>query len=103
MQYIKKTSQILKDSYNCDIPDNVKELCQLVGVGPKMAHLVMLCAWNEVTGIGVDTHVHRISNRLHWVKKPTKQPEETRVALEDWLPRWARVSVSGFTSPSMIF
>lgn len=56
-----------------------------VGVGPKMAHLAMRCAWNEVTGIGVDTHVHRIANRLSWVS--TTNPEQTRKALEDWLPR----------------
>lgn len=55
------------------------------GVGPKMAHLVMKSAWGEVSGIGVDTHVHRICNRLGWVK--TKQPEETRVALEALLPK----------------
>lgn len=36
---------------------------------------------------GVDTHVHRISNRLGWLKKPTKTPEETRKSLEEWLPR----------------
>lgn len=56
------------------------------GVGPKMAHIVMRVAWGIVTGIGVDTHVHRIANRLKWVKKPTKTPEETRVSLESWLP-----------------
>ena len=60
----------------------------LTGVGPKMAYLVMKSAWNVIDGIGVDTHVHRISNRLGWVKKPTKQPEDTRKALEDWLPRY---------------
>ena len=60
----------------------------LPGVGPKMAHLVMDIAWGNVTGIAVDTHVHRISNRLGWVKKPTKDPEDTRKALEDWLPRY---------------
>lgn len=43
-------------------------------------------AWNNVTGIGVDTHVHRIANRLKWTKKTTSDPEETRKALEDWLP-----------------
>ena len=58
----------------------------LPGVGPKMAHLCMDIAWNNVTGIGVDTHVHRIANRLKWTKKPTRDPEETRKALEDWLP-----------------
>ena len=47
----------------------------------------MLSAWDKVVGIGVDTHVHRISNRLKWVKKPTTDPEKTRIALEEWLPR----------------
>ncbi|VDM02857.1 unnamed protein product [Schistocephalus solidus] len=59
----------------------------ILGVGPKMAHLTMRCAWKVVSGIGVDTHVHRISNRLRWVPKPTKTPEQTRLALEAWLPR----------------
>lgn len=38
--------------------------------------------------------MHRISNRMGWVKKPTKTPEETRVALESWLPKeyWADVN-----------
>ncbi|CAB3253151.1 unnamed protein product [Arctia plantaginis] len=86
VQYIKKTTQILKDQYKCDIPDTVEKLCKLRGVGPKMAHICMLVAWDKVTGIGVDTHVHRISNRIGWVKKPTSTPEDTRKALETWLP-----------------
>ncbi|VVC40096.1 DNA glycosylase,Endonuclease III-like protein 1,Helix-hairpin-helix motif,Endonuclease III-like [Cinara cedri] len=92
--YIKQTTRILKDTYNGDIPNTIKNLCQLPGVGPKMAHLCMSCAWNEVTGIGVDTHVHRISNRLGWVKKTTKTPEDTRKALESWLPKelWREVN-----------
>lgn len=92
VDYIKRTSQILKDSYDGDIPNSVDLLCQLPGVGPKMAHLAMKSAWHTVTGIGVDTHVHRISNRLGWVV--TKQPENTRKALEDWLPReyWSEIN-----------
>jgi len=92
VKYLKKTAQILKSKYGSDIPDNVEELCQLPGVGPKMAHLAMNCAWNKVTGIGTDTHVHRISNRLNWVK--TKTPEQTEKALQDWLPRsyWREVN-----------
>ena len=86
VEFIKKTSKILQEEYHGDIPDSVAALCKLPGVGPKMAYLVMKCAWNQVIGIGVDTHVHRICNRLGWVK--TKQPEETRKALEDWLPRY---------------
>ncbi|CAI6360324.1 unnamed protein product [Macrosiphum euphorbiae] len=94
VQYIKRTTRILKDTYNGDIPNTIKDLCQLPGIGPKMAHLCMSCAWNEVTGIGVDTHVHRISNRLGWVKKATKTPENTRIALESWLPKdlWREVN-----------
>ena len=93
-QYIKQTSQILIDQYNSDIPDSVEKLCKLPGVGPKMAHICMQVAWNVTSGIGVDTHVHRISNRLKWVPKLTKTPEETRLSLESWLPKelWSEVN-----------
>lgn len=86
--YLKKVAKILQDEYKGDIPDTIKDLCELPGVGPKMAHLCMLEAWNTVTGIGVDTHVHRIAARLGWVPKTgIKTPEDTRKALESWLPR----------------
>uniref|UniRef100_A0A914VXM8 Endonuclease III homolog n=1 Tax=Plectus sambesii TaxID=2011161 RepID=A0A914VXM8_9BILA len=85
--YIRKAAAILKDRYDNDIPTTVELLCELPGVGPKMAHLVMQVAWGQVTGIAVDTHVHRISNRLGWVPKPTKNPEHTRKYLEQWMPR----------------
>ncbi|XP_064633448.1 endonuclease III-like protein 1 [Lineus longissimus] len=91
-EYIKKTSLILKEKYDYDIPDNIEELCQLPGVGPKMSYLTMTCAWDKCVGIGVDVHVHRISNRLGWVM--TSKPEQTREALEGWLPRdyWKEVN-----------
>uniref|UniRef100_A0A8B9TPD1 Endonuclease III-like protein 1 n=1 Tax=Anas platyrhynchos TaxID=8839 RepID=A0A8B9TPD1_ANAPL len=94
VKYIKQTTAILKQKYGGDIPSTVEELVKLPGVGPKMAHLAMNIAWNSVSGIAVDTHVHRITNRLKWVKKETKYPEETRVALEDWLPRdlWREIN-----------
>ncbi|KAL3274412.1 hypothetical protein HHI36_015804 [Cryptolaemus montrouzieri] len=92
VKYIKNTTKLLREKYNGDIPNSVEELCKLPGVGPKMAHICMKTAWGEITGIGVDTHVHRISNRLGWVK--TKNPEETRKALEKWLPYdlWSEVN-----------
>uniref|UniRef100_A0A0K0DK60 DNA-(apurinic or apyrimidinic site) lyase n=1 Tax=Angiostrongylus cantonensis TaxID=6313 RepID=A0A0K0DK60_ANGCA len=62
--FIKKVAEILKEKYHGDVPDSVEDLCSLPGVGPKMAHLVMQIAWNRVDGIAVDTHVHRIVNRL---------------------------------------
>lgn len=52
VKYIKKTTEILKKEYNCDIPNTVEKLCKLPGVGPKMSHLCMQTAWDEVTGIG---------------------------------------------------
>ncbi|KAK8556181.1 hypothetical protein V6N13_064262 [Hibiscus sabdariffa] len=89
---MKKIAKICLMKYDGDIPRSLEELLLLPGIGPKMAHLVMNIAWNDVQGICVDTHVHRISNRLGWVYRPgTKQktlfPEETRVALQQWLPK----------------
>lgn len=87
VDYLKRTCDILMKDYGGDIPDTVEGLCSLPGVGPKMAHLVMQIAWDQVTGIAVDTHVHRISNRLKFVRKPTKEPTQTEKELEDWLPK----------------
>ena len=80
-----KIAHICKEHHNSDIPQDLVGLQKLPGVGPKIAHLTMQVAWEQTVGIGVDTHVHRIANRLHWVS--TKTPEETRVALEDIVPR----------------
>lgn len=52
-KFIKKTSQILLDEYEGDIPGTVEGLMKLPGVGPKMAHICMSSAWNKTTGIGV--------------------------------------------------
>lgn len=87
-KYIKAAAEILRDKWNSDIPDTIEGLVSLPGVGPKMAYLCMSSAWGRDEGIGVDVHVHRITNLWGWHK--TKQPEETRAALESWLPkeRW---------------
>lgn len=63
-KHIQLACRILIDEYNSDIPDTLEGLLKLPGVGKKMAHICMQAAWNKTTGIGVDTHVHRISNRL---------------------------------------
>ncbi|KAH7905475.1 DNA glycosylase [Hygrophoropsis aurantiaca] len=85
-QYIKQTAQRLYDDFDADVPKTVDELCSLPGVGPKMAFLALQVAWNLNVGIGVDVHVHRITNRLGWHQKPTRNPEETRLNLQSWLP-----------------
>jgi endonuclease-3 len=66
------------------VPDTLDELLALNGVGRKTANLVLTLAFRKY-GICVDTHVHRISNRLGYVR--TKHPEETEMALRDRLPR----------------
>ena len=94
-KYIKQASQILRDQHGGDIPDSVAGLCKLPGVGPKMAHLTMNIAWGRQSGIGVDTHVHRIVARLGWTNPDTeKTPEQTRVSLESWLPedKWTEIN-----------
>lgn len=85
--FIKRTTEVLAAVYGGDIPNTVEGLVALPGVGPKMAHLAMDIAWATVSGIGVDTHVHRIVHRLGWLPRATQRPEETRKALEEWLPR----------------
>jgi endonuclease-3 len=50
-----------------------------------MAYLTMSAAWGRDEGIGVDVHVHRITNLWGWNK--TQQPEQTRAILESWLPK----------------
>ncbi|KAJ5154708.1 Endonuclease III conserved site-2 [Penicillium coprophilum] len=84
-KYIKATALILRDQYDGDIPSTPEELMALPGVGPKMAYLCLSAAWGKHLGIGVDVHVHRITNLWGWNK--TKTPEETRKALQSWLPR----------------
>ncbi|XP_063058697.1 endonuclease III-like protein 1 [Engraulis encrasicolus] len=94
VKYIKQSTAMLREEYGGDIPSSVEGLVQLPGVGPKMAHLAMDIAWHQTSGIGVDTHVHRISNRLGWTRTQTKTPEDTRRALEAWLPRelWSEIN-----------
>jgi endonuclease-3 len=84
-KYIKATAEILRDQWDGDIPNTIEGLVSLPGVGPKMGYLCLSSAWGRTEGIGVDVHVHRITNLWGWHK--TKGPEETRLALQTWLPR----------------
>jgi endonuclease-3 len=92
-KFIRDTARILRDRYDDDIPPTLEGLVELPGVGPKMAFLALQVAWKQNAGIGVDVHVHRISNRLRWVRN-TKTPEETRVQLQAWLPSeyWTEIN-----------
>ncbi|KAF3634269.1 putative mannose/glucose-specific lectin-like [Capsicum annuum] len=73
-RHLKQIAKICLYKYDGDISSTLDNLLLLPGVSPKIAHLVMIMAWNKVEGICVDTHVHRDSNWLGWVSQPgTKQ------------------------------
>ncbi|MHA1719689.1 MAG: endonuclease III domain-containing protein [Promethearchaeota archaeon] len=81
---IKETSKIIHQNYNDKVPDTLEELVKLPGVGRKVANCVLNISFDKAA-IAVDTHVHRISNRIGWVK--TKNPEKTEKMLENLFPR----------------
>jgi endonuclease III len=81
---IKEVAQIVIDKYNNRVPDSIDELITIRGVGRKTANIVVTEGFRKL-GIAVDTHVHRISNRLGLVS--TKKPDETEAALRLILPQ----------------
>jgi len=78
-RHVKETCRILVDRFGGVVPNTMDELLTLPGVGRKTANLVLILAFKSENNICVDTHVHRISNRLGWVK--TETPDETEQAL----------------------
>jgi endonuclease-3 len=80
---LKQICRDLIDKYGGKVPGDLDELLKLKGVGRKTANLVVTLAFHK-PGICVDTHVHRVSNRLGYVK--TKTPEQTEIALRKKLP-----------------
>jgi endonuclease-3 len=76
---VKTTCQLLADRFGGRVPATMEELLMLPGVGRKTANLVLILSFRSLKNICVDTHVHRISNRLGWVL--TKSPYETEQAL----------------------
>lgn len=81
---IIELSKIIVEKYNGKVPDSIDELCKFRGVGRKTANLVMTLGFGE-PAICVDVHVHRIFNRLGYIK--TKNPEETEFTLREKLPK----------------
>lgn len=88
--YKRKAEQILAicrvlvEEYDSRVPDEIDELLKLKGVGRKTANIVITMGYNK-PGVAVDTHVHRISNRLGLVS--TKSPYQTEFALRKMLPK----------------
>ena len=82
---LKTISSIFKNDFDYKPPTKYEDLIKLPGIGPKIAVLIDNVLNKEKCGICVDTHVHRITNRIGWVK--TKKPEETRKKLENILDK----------------
>lgn len=81
---LKQICRDLIDEYEGKVPGDLEVLLKLKGVGRKTANLVLTLGFHK-PGICVDTHVHRVSNRLGYVK--TKTPEQTEMALREKLPK----------------
>ncbi len=88
---IKKLSRIIVEKYRGKVPDTFEGLTSLPGVGRKTANCVLAYAFNK-PAIAVDVHVHRITNRLGWVK--SKTPEETEEKLKKIVPKplWKEIN-----------
>lgn len=88
---IIQVASIINSKYSGQVPKTMEELISLPGVGRKTANCVLVYAFDK-PAIPVDTHVHRISNRLGLVK--TKIPEETEVELIKQIPKkyWIRIN-----------
>ena len=78
-KFVKGIADAIANRFDGRVPETLDELVTLPGVGRKTANLVMILAFRSRDNICVDTHVHRISNRLGWVR--TREPEETEHAL----------------------
>jgi len=76
--HVKETARLLLERFDGKVPGTMEELLTLPGVGRKTANLVLILAFASRENICVDTHIHRISNRLGWVK--TNTPEQTQQA-----------------------
>jgi len=77
-------SRIILEQYDGNVPDDMDKLLALPGVGRKTANLVLAEGFGQ-PAVCVDTHVHRISNRIGFVE--TRTPEKTEFALREKLPR----------------
>ena len=80
---IVKICRLLVERHGAKVPDELEALLELPGVGRKTANLVLTLGYGK-PGICVDTHVHRITNRLGYVR--TKTPKQTEFALREKLP-----------------
>jgi len=92
-RHVKQACRQILDDHGGVVPDTMEGLLTLAGVGRKTANLVLILSHASKNNICVDTHVHRISNRLGWVR--TKTPDDTEQALYRVVPKkwWPDVNL----------
>jgi endonuclease-3 len=92
-RHVKATCKLLLERFDGKVPGTMEELLLFPGVGRKTANLVLILSHASRDNICVDTHVHRLANRLGWVR--TRTPDQTEQALYKVLPRrwWPRVNL----------
>jgi endonuclease-3 len=81
---LKHVSEVILKYYNGKVPNTREELMSINGIGPKTANIVLAFAYGKNV-LPIDTHCHRIPNRLGWIE--TKKPEQTEEELEKILPK----------------
>ncbi len=88
---IKEAARIVHEEYDDEVPPDIEDLLDLEGVGRKTANCVLVYGFGE-PAVPVDTHVHRISNRMGIAE--TKDPEETEKVLEEKIPKkyWIEIN-----------
>ncbi len=88
---VKEVAKIIHEEYGDEVPNDIRELLDLPGVGRKTANCVLVYGFGE-PAIPVDTHVHRISNRMGLVN--SKDPDETERQLSNIIPRkyWIEIN-----------
>ena len=90
-KFLKKLPYIIEENFNGEIPNTLEELKQLPGVGNKTAGIILYTSFNK-PAIFVDTHVHKVLNRIGYVN--TKTPQETDKILREKLPKkyWGKLN-----------
>lgn len=81
---IKEIARVIHNDYHDKVPDTIEELLKFKGVGRKTANIVLAYGYN-LPAMAIDTHAHRIPNRIGRIK--TKTPEETEMILRKQLPK----------------
>ncbi len=81
---LKHVSKAILEEFDGKVPEEKEELMSIKGIGPKTANIVLAFAFGK-DALPIDTHCHRIPNRLGWIN--TKKPEQTEIEISKLLPK----------------